>query len=70
MLSKLAIWYLRKRKKTVILNVIAKDGSMQQSERSALLYDNCLMDVAYYDYDGNIVTIPEGKFSFEREVKQ
>ncbi|WP_419893256.1 hypothetical protein [Oceanobacillus kimchii] len=62
MLSELAIWYLRKRKKTVIINVESVGGMLTQLERSAYLYDNRLINTVFYDCEDIPIVIPEGKF--------
>lgn len=66
MLTKLAIWYLRKRKVSVLIGFLTYEALIQQERESAYLYDSNLMNTSYFDYEGNKIEIPEGKFEFRR----
>lgn len=59
---KLAIWYLRKRKVSVLLNMRVDGGAIQQTTRYGCTYDNHLNNVRYLDKNGKELIIPEGKF--------
>jgi hypothetical protein len=69
MLSKLAIWYLRKRKASVLIGFEIKGGSFKSLNNKTSLYDNELYDVNYKTVDNFPLCIPGGKFSIERKNK-
>lgn len=69
MISELAIWYLRKRKKSVMIGMLANGGNIQQNNRNGFLYDNHLCNVKYFTADGHRLDLPEGKFHYELEGK-
>lgn len=64
MLINLAIWYLRARKKSVIIGYKLRKEEIQALYPVAYIYDNDinLDEVSYLDEDGSIFMIPEGKF--------
>lgn len=61
---KLAIWYLRKRKVSVLLNMRVEGGTIQQKTRIGLTYHNDLNNAKYLDKNGKELVLPEGKFQF------
>lgn len=63
LIEKLAIWFLRKRKATVVIGLIVWEGEIQSKSKKAYLYDNVFVDATYYTYDDVPVDIPSGKFS-------
>lgn len=62
---KLAIWYLNKRKVSVLLNMKIEDGTVQQTTNHGCTYNNTLNNVKYLDKNGKELILPEGKFRFE-----
>ena len=62
---KLAIWYLNKRKVSVLLNMKIEGGIVQQTTYHGCTYNNTLNDIKYLDKNGNELVLPEGKFRFE-----
>ncbi|MEH7714237.1 hypothetical protein RJD11_10045 [Bacillus velezensis] len=67
MLSSLAVWYLRKRKKSVLIGYHIKGGFIKTLNKHALTYDNVLFDIDYRSADDRPIILPEGKFTIERE---
>lgn len=67
MLTKLAIWYLRKRKISVLMGFTTSRGSLQSDNDVTYLLDNFLMDTAFYDKFGKKWLLPEGKFSYKEQ---
>jgi len=65
MIIRLAIWYLRKRKVSVLINMKVKDGTVQQKTNKGWTCDNDLHNVRYLDKNGKELVLPEGKFQFE-----
>lgn len=59
---KLAIWYLRKRNVSVLLNMKIDGGTIQQKTRYGFTYDSEINNVNYLDADGELFNIPKGKF--------
>ncbi|APP15618.1 hypothetical protein ABH16_04685 [Bacillus altitudinis] len=66
MITKLAIWWLRKRKRSVMIGYEVIEGAIKARNNNALLYDNTLIGVSYQDSDGKSFNIPEGKFDYKR----
>jgi hypothetical protein len=62
MLSKLAIWYLRKRKKSVMIGYTIEDAKIQANNFDSNIYNNHFKDCDYFTADGNTFEIPNGKF--------
>lgn len=69
MLSKLAVWYLRKKKISVLIGFEVKNGQMKSYNQTCALFDNELYNVEYKTRDNKPFLIPDGKFSIERENK-
>ena len=65
MLIKLAVWYLRKRKRSVIIGIDLQ-GFAKSRNKHCLLYDNKLTDTEFRTYDNWPLMIPEGKFNIIR----
>lgn len=61
---KLAIWYLRKRNVSVLLNMKIDGGTIQQKTRYGCTYDSDISNGKYLDNDGKPLNIPKGKFKF------
>lgn len=61
---RIALWYLRKRKVSVLLNMKIDGGTVQQKTRYSCTYDNELTNVKYLDKDGEMVNLPKGKFKY------
>ncbi|MEH7652311.1 hypothetical protein [Bacillus safensis] len=66
MITKLAIWWLRKRKRSVMIGYEIIEGEIKARYNTALLYDNTLIGVSYQDSDGKSFNVPEGKFAYKR----
>lgn len=66
MITKLAIWWLRKAKKSVVINYVVTEGELQAKQKQVFIYDNDFTDTVYKDYDGEIVALPSGKFTMKR----
>lgn len=66
MITTLAIWWLRKTNKSVIINFKMTNGEVQAKERYALIFDNEFTDIVYMDSNGERVTIPSRKFTITR----
>lgn len=65
MLSRLAVWYLWKRKKSAIIGVKLKDGEFQTKNSTTYYFDNEFTDVVVKDKNGKLFNIPEGKFKIK-----
>lgn len=59
---RLAIWYLRRREVSVLMNVRIDGGVIQQKTGYGCTYDTVLDNVKYLDRDGEELIIPQGKF--------
>jgi hypothetical protein len=66
MLSNFAVWYLRKRKKSVMIGYEIENGKVKSLNPSSLTYDNFFGDIDYRMCDGKRFIIPTGKFSIIR----
>jgi hypothetical protein len=62
MLTKLALWYLRNRKVTVIMNYKVEGGKLTQKTNEGYTYDTDYNDSEIYLSNGNKFNVPEGKF--------
>jgi hypothetical protein len=62
MLTKLALWYLRNRKVTVIMNYKVEGGKLTQKTNEGYTYDTDYNDSEIYLSNGKKFNIPEGKF--------
>lgn len=65
--TRLAVWYLRKRKVSVIMNVKIETGCIRQLTKTCYIYDNELIDTRYYDFVGAGVALQDGKFVIVRQ---
>lgn len=63
MFESLAIWYLRKRKRSVIIGYKLEGGKVKCLYNKAYIYDNYIEDIIYRCSDDTPFEIPEGKFS-------
>ncbi|MCY9052485.1 hypothetical protein MOE90_02105 [Bacillus spizizenii] len=68
MLSSLAIWYLRKKKKSVLIGYELKSGCVKALNNHALTYDNVFFDIDYRAPDDSPLVLPEGKCSIKRKL--
>ncbi|QLI77123.1 hypothetical protein [Bacillus pumilus] len=66
MITKLAIWWLRKRKLTVLIGHDITGGEIKAKSNKVYLYDSNLKDVAFKDPNGIPFNVPEGKFAYKR----
>lgn len=62
MLKKLAIWYLRKKNVSVLINYRIEDGKVQQLHDESRIYNNEFINVDYRLKNGEKFHIPEGQF--------
>lgn len=53
MFTKLAIWYLRKRKKSVLIGWDVEDARMQCKHSDSFVFGNTLTDCEFYTKNGN-----------------
>lgn len=67
MLTKLAIWYLRRKKNSVLIGYDLKGGLIVARNNDAFVYNNSLIKVEYRNSDNESLEIPEGKFSYVKE---
>ena len=70
MLTKLAIWILRKQKKSVMIGVEVNGGSVKLLSNCSLIYDSKLTNIDCLTFDNEQLLIPEGKFNIVRKLKQ
>ena len=70
MLTKLAIWILRKQKKSVMIGVEVNGGSVKLLSNCSLIYDSELINIDCLTFDNEQLLIPEGKFNITKKVKQ
>ncbi|WP_373757831.1 hypothetical protein [Jeotgalibaca porci] len=66
MITKLAIWWLRKANKSVVINYVVTQGELQAKQKQSFIYDIDFADALYKDCDGEIVALPSGKFTMKR----
>lgn len=62
---RLAIWYLRRKKVSVIMNMDVEGGTIKQMARYGYTYNNKLANVRLLDKDGQELKIPQGKFKVQ-----
>ncbi|MED4399808.1 hypothetical protein [Metabacillus fastidiosus] len=62
MFTNLAVWFLRKRKASVLINIKLNGGTAQQLTRNGFIYDCEFNDNKYLLENGRTFDIPEGKF--------
>lgn len=67
MLAKLAIWYLRKTHKSVLIGFEINSGTIKSINNDSFTYDNNLNNVDYRTSDNKSIILPEGKFSISHE---
>lgn len=68
MFTKLAIWFLQKKKVSVIIGftIEGKEVKAKSKYNDTYTYDNELRGVDYYTTDDRLLVLPEGKFSIKR----
>lgn len=69
MLTKLAVWYLRKRKKSVIIGFTIEGGITRPKYNDIFTFDNNFNGVDYRLTDGTPFDIPSGKFNYTKEAE-
>jgi len=69
MFEKIAIWYLRKQKRSVLIGYEISNGNVKALNNHAFLYDNTLNDVEYRTSDNYPMSIPNRKFNVTRISK-
>lgn len=62
MFTELALWYLRKKKATVLMNYKVEGGELTQKSNEGYTYDTDLVESKIYLIDGTEFVPPEGKF--------
>ncbi len=65
MFESLAIWYLRMRKKSVLIGYELEGGKIKILNNTSYIYDNHINDIDYRCSDDTPFEIPEGKFNIE-----
>ena len=58
MLSRLCVWYLRMRKRSVILNCYIERGDVRIQGDKAYVHDNVFMNSDLYNKEGEHVPLP------------
>lgn len=69
MFESLAIWYLRKKKRSVVIGYELDGGKVECLYSTAYIYDNNIKDIDYRCSDGTSFEIPEGKFNVSTTSK-
>ena len=65
MLKRIAVWYLRKRNASVILNIKVSDGLIKVKGNQAQIYDNEFNNTKFITEDNQEFLIPDNKaFNF------
>ncbi|MEC1349146.1 hypothetical protein [Bacillus licheniformis] len=67
MLTSLAIWYLRKRKQSVLIGFDMDGGQVMSQSNRTFVYDNTFRDTVFKAVDGEELILPRGKFSITRK---
>lgn len=62
MFTKLAIWYLIRKNKSVVINMIVQPYLIQSKQSETYLHNNVITDMTFLDYNDNVIVIPDGKF--------
>jgi len=62
MLSSLAVWYLSKRKKSVIIGFETTGGEVKSLNQDTYYYNNTFDNTVNKNNDDSIFLVPEGKF--------
>ncbi|MDS7057179.1 hypothetical protein NXG04_07755 [Klebsiella pneumoniae] len=70
MLSRLAVWYLQKRKKSVIIGFHLKEGELHEKNSTTYFYDNTFENIVIKDVNGKVFNIPDGKFLVRYDYKK
>jgi hypothetical protein len=65
MFEQLAIWYLRKKNKSVLIGYQLDGGKAKPLNSKAYVYDNRLNSVDYRSQNDKPFYIPEGKFNIK-----
>ena len=69
MITKLAIWYLRKRKVSAVIGFYIDGGHIRPINNRCFLMDNKFMNIKFLKNDGEELDIPRGKFTYEESIK-
>lgn len=67
MLAKLAVWYLRKNRRSVLIGYNIIGGYIIAKDNNAFIHNNNLIDVECRDSDNKLFDLPEGQFSYRRK---
>jgi hypothetical protein len=70
LLANLAIWYLRKKKKSVLIGYELDENKIRCLSNSAYIYDSNINNVSYLCKDGTPFDIPTGKFNVNVPMKE
>lgn len=66
-----AIWYLRKKRCSVMIGCRIMGGHVQPLHKNSYIYDNRFVNVDFLDKNGKKINIPqEGKFSVKKLKKR
>ncbi|MDQ9095526.1 hypothetical protein NQS36_04030 [Bacillus sp. C1(2022)] len=68
MLTSLAIWYLRRRKRSVLIGFEADGGQVKSQSNRTFVYDSTFRNVIFKEADGEVLILPKGKFSIRRRT--
>jgi hypothetical protein len=66
MFKALAIWYLRKKKISVLMNYQIDNGKIRPLTHMNCMYDNNLNNVDVRSNNNQVLVIPEGKFCIKQ----
>lgn len=65
MLSNLAVWYLSKRKKSVIIGFETQGGELKSLNQDTYYYDNTFDNTVNKNHDDSLFLVPQGKFKIK-----
>lgn len=67
MITNLCIWWLRKRKVSVLIGYKTYFGTLKQLSNEGYIYDNELNHTNYINPNGKRIHIPDGEFEIKSE---
>lgn len=69
MIEKLAIWYLRKKNVSIIMNYRLNGGILKPKQKQSRMYDNTFIDTDHRYMDNTKCDVPEGNFEFTKQIQ-
>lgn len=70
MLVKLAIWYLRRKRVSVIMNYRINGGLLKPKQNQSYMYENTFIETEHRYIDNSEMDVPEGNFSFSKPIQR